>query len=117
MQRGRVGFEAGAATGQSALPAAREQIAQLQETIELHANQLAALLGKGPDRVNQSNVPAGQSLAAVAIRARSRPSWLGRRPDIWRSAGGFKPRSTASTTPRAVLSEREPERICRFPDA
>ncbi len=35
---------------ESAVPATREQIAQLEETIELSRNQLAALLGQGPDR-------------------------------------------------------------------
>jgi NodT family efflux transporter outer membrane factor (OMF) lipoprotein len=67
---------------ESALPAAREQIAQLQETIELTRNQLAALLGKGPDRGQSIRRPAANALAAVAIPSRVPSELLGRRPDI-----------------------------------
>ncbi|MDB6157060.1 MAG: efflux system, outer rane lipoprotein NodT family [Gammaproteobacteria bacterium] len=67
---------------ESALPAAREQIAQLQETIELTRNQLAALLGKGPDRGQSIQRPAASALAAVAIPSRVPSELLGRRPDI-----------------------------------
>jgi NodT family efflux transporter outer membrane factor (OMF) lipoprotein len=67
---------------ESALPAAREQIAQLQETIELTRNQLAALLGKGPDRGRAIWRPAANALAAVSIPSRVPSELLGRRPDI-----------------------------------
>jgi NodT family efflux transporter outer membrane factor (OMF) lipoprotein len=67
---------------ESALPAAREQIAQLQETIELTRNQLAALLGKGPDRGQSIWRPAANALGAVAIPSRVPTALLGRRPDI-----------------------------------
>ena len=67
---------------ESALPAAREQIAQLQETIELTRNQLAALLGKGPDRGQSIQRPAANALAAVAIPSKVPSELLGRRPDI-----------------------------------
>jgi NodT family efflux transporter outer membrane factor (OMF) lipoprotein len=67
---------------ESALPAAREQIAQLQEAIELTRNQLAALLGKGPDRGQSIQRPAANALAAVAIPSTVPSELLGRRPDI-----------------------------------
>jgi NodT family efflux transporter outer membrane factor (OMF) lipoprotein len=67
---------------ESALPAAREQIAQLQETIELTRNQLAALLGKGPDRGQSIQRPAASALAAAEVPSRVPSELLGRRPDI-----------------------------------
>jgi NodT family efflux transporter outer membrane factor (OMF) lipoprotein len=67
---------------ESALPAAREQIAQLRETIELTRNQLAALLGKGPDRGHSIQRPGANALAAVAIPSSVPSELLGRRPDI-----------------------------------
>ena len=67
---------------ESALPAAREQIAQQQETIDLTRNQLADLLGKGPDRGQSIQRPAANALAAVAIPSKVPSELLGRRPDI-----------------------------------
>jgi len=67
---------------QSALPAAREQITQWQEAIELTGNQLAALLGKGPDRGQAIQRPAASALATVSIPSRVPSELLGRRPDI-----------------------------------
>ncbi|HEY6482144.1 MAG TPA: efflux transporter outer membrane subunit [Steroidobacteraceae bacterium] len=67
---------------QSALPAAREQIAQWQERIELTRNQLAALLGKGPDRGQAISRPSADALTALALPSRLPAELLGRRPDI-----------------------------------
>ncbi len=67
---------------QSALPAAREQITQWQEAIELTRNQLAALLGQGPDRGQTIQRPAANALATVSIPSRVPSELLGRRPDI-----------------------------------
>jgi len=67
---------------ESALPAAREQLAQLRETIELTRNQLAALLGKGPDRGQSIQRPAATALAAAAVPSAVPSELLGRRPDI-----------------------------------
>jgi len=53
------------------LPAAREQIVQLDETIALTRNQLAALLGQGPDR--------GLAIARPAATAQCRPLPSGQR--------------------------------------
>ncbi len=67
---------------ESALPAAREQIAQLQETIDLTRNQLAALLGRGPDRGQSIQRPAADALMAVSIPSTVPSELLGHRPDI-----------------------------------
>jgi NodT family efflux transporter outer membrane factor (OMF) lipoprotein len=67
---------------ESALPAAREQIAQLQETIQLTHNELAALLGQGPDRGQAITRPAANGLTAVSLPSRIPSELLGRRPDI-----------------------------------
>ncbi len=67
---------------ESALPAAREQVAQLQEAIALSRNQLAALLGKGPDRGQAIVRPAASALQAVSLPSRLPAELLGRRPDI-----------------------------------
>lgn len=67
---------------QSALPAAREQITQLNETIKLTRNQLAALLGKGPDRGLQIARPAANALTDVSIPTTIPADLLGHRPDI-----------------------------------
>jgi NodT family efflux transporter outer membrane factor (OMF) lipoprotein len=67
---------------ESALPAAREQIAQLQEAIDLTRNQLAALLGKGPDRGLTIQRPAAAALVPAAIPSKVPSELLGHRPDI-----------------------------------
>lgn len=67
---------------ESALPAIREQIVQLRETMALTRNQLAALLGQGPDRGLEITRPAAHALAAVAIPSALPAELLGRRPDI-----------------------------------
>jgi NodT family efflux transporter outer membrane factor (OMF) lipoprotein len=67
---------------EAALPATREQIAQLQETIQLTRNQLAALLGQGPDRGLAIARPAATALAAVALPSTLPAELLGRRPDL-----------------------------------
>lgn len=67
---------------ESALPATREQIAQLQETIGLARNQLAALLGQGPDRGLAIARPTAHVFAAAAIPTNLPAELLGRRPDI-----------------------------------
>jgi NodT family efflux transporter outer membrane factor (OMF) lipoprotein len=67
---------------ESALPQSREEIAQLNETIELTRNQLAALLGQGPDRGLAIARPAADALADRALPARLPAELLGRRPDL-----------------------------------
>src|SRR5579864_3667892 len=67
---------------ESALPAAREQIAQLEETIELTRNSLAALTGQGPDRGRALQRPAASALTAISLPSILPSDLLGRRPDI-----------------------------------
>lgn len=67
---------------EEAVPAAREQIIQLQETIELTRHQLAALLGAGPDRGATIARPAATALADPALPSRLPAQLLGRRPDL-----------------------------------
>lgn len=66
----------------SALPATREQLAQLQESIALVRHQLAALLGQGPDRGLAIARPAASVLATVELPSSIPAQLLGRRPDI-----------------------------------
>jgi NodT family efflux transporter outer membrane factor (OMF) lipoprotein len=63
----------------SNLGAEREQ---LKEVIGLTRNQLAALLGKGPDRGQQIERPALPADAAVALPDALPLNLIGRRPDI-----------------------------------
>jgi NodT family efflux transporter outer membrane factor (OMF) lipoprotein len=67
---------------ESALPAAREEIAQWREVIDLTRNQLAALLGKGPDRGQTIQRPEANALTALSIPTKVPSELLGRRPDI-----------------------------------
>ena len=68
---------------ESAVPATREQIAQLEENIELSRNQLAALLGQGPDRGLAIARPSAVMLAnPVALPSVLPAELLGRRPDL-----------------------------------
>jgi NodT family efflux transporter outer membrane factor (OMF) lipoprotein len=67
---------------EAALPAMRERIAQLQEIIGLTRNQIAALLGQGPDRGLAITRPAANTLAAAEIPSTLPAALLGRRPDI-----------------------------------
>ena len=82
--RNNAGIESrlGLRQAEAALPATREQIAQLQETIELTRNQLAALLGQGPDRGLTIVRPANNASGPVALPSNVPAELLGRRPDL-----------------------------------
>jgi NodT family efflux transporter outer membrane factor (OMF) lipoprotein len=67
---------------EAAVPATREQVAQLEEAIGLARNQLAALLGKGPDRGLAITRPAVDSLGPAEIPSMLPAQLLGRRPDV-----------------------------------
>jgi NodT family efflux transporter outer membrane factor (OMF) lipoprotein len=67
---------------ESALPATREEIVRLQETIQLTRNQLAALLGQGPDRGLAIARPTATALTPVALPSIVPAELLGRRPDL-----------------------------------
>ena len=67
---------------EAALPATREQITQLQETIQLARNQLAALLGQGPDGGLAIARPVATALVPVTLPSTLPAELLGRRPDL-----------------------------------
>jgi NodT family efflux transporter outer membrane factor (OMF) lipoprotein len=66
---------------ETSIPAARARVAQAEEAIALAKNQLAALVGKGPDRglaIERPNL----RMAPVALPSNVPADLLGRRPDI-----------------------------------
>jgi NodT family efflux transporter outer membrane factor (OMF) lipoprotein len=67
---------------ESALPATREQIAAIDEQIALLRNQMAALLGAGPDRGLAITRPVASALTRVALPSTIPAELLGRRPDL-----------------------------------
>ena len=67
---------------ESALPATREQIAQWHEAIALARNQLAALLGQGPDRGLDIARPGAVAPASVSVPSLLPADLVGRRPDL-----------------------------------
>ena len=79
---------------ESALPATREQIAQLDETIALARNQIAALMGEGPDRGLAIARPTAVAHATIALPSRLPAELIGRRPDViaerWRIEAASK---------------------------
>lgn len=81
-------FEAGLDTNaelrqaEALVPASRVDLAQIDESIGLVRNQIAALLGKGPDRGSEIGVPHGTGTTAVALPATLPAELLGRRPDL-----------------------------------
>jgi len=67
---------------EAGLPEARERIAQLDETIDLTRNQIAALLGQGPDRGLAIERPRLQPAGVLVLPSRVPADLVGRRPDI-----------------------------------
>ena len=76
------------------VPVSQQQIAQIGETIALTRNQLAALLGRGPDRGLAIERPHAQRPAAAALPAAVPAELIGRRPDViaqrWRVEAAAK---------------------------
>jgi len=67
---------------EEALPATREEIIRLDESIALGRNQIAALLGQGPDRGLAITRPAAERMPAVELPTTIPAELLGRRPDL-----------------------------------
>lgn len=67
---------------QAALPASRANIAALKEVIELNQNQLASLLGKGPDRGRTITRPHMRASSTVALPTHLPAELIGHRPDV-----------------------------------
>ncbi|UAK24297.1 efflux transporter outer membrane subunit [Sphingomonas nostoxanthinifaciens] len=64
------------------VPSARADIAQIDENIAITRNQLAALIGAGPDRGLTIDPPALARLTTTALPASAGIDLVGRRPDI-----------------------------------
>lgn len=64
------------------IPAARARILQIEEAITLTRHQLAALLGKGPDRGMAIQPPRLQNLADTALPSALPADLVGRRADV-----------------------------------
>ncbi len=85
-------FEAGLDTNaelrqaEAALPSARVDLGQIDESIGLVRNQIAALLGKGPDRGRDIgrdiNTAEGKGSTVIVLPASLPAELIGRRPDI-----------------------------------
>jgi NodT family efflux transporter outer membrane factor (OMF) lipoprotein len=75
-------------------PAARAQMAALDEEINQARNRIAALLGAGPDRGMSIGRPASQQLKAFGLPPQLAAELLGRRPDLvaarWRAEAAAK---------------------------
>ena len=67
---------------QAALPAAREQIDALEESVSLRRHMLAALTGAGPDRALSLHDPTVPSMAQAALPTAVPAELLGHRPDL-----------------------------------
>ena len=67
---------------EAAVYAEREQVEQLNETIALARDQIAALMGLGPDRGLAIERPAAMTGADAVLPSRVPSQLLGRRPDI-----------------------------------
>ncbi len=74
---------------EAGVPAAREALAAIDESIALNRNALAALLGAGPDRGLAITPPPPAKLAAFGLPDRLAADLVGRRPEIvaarWRA--------------------------------
>jgi len=78
----------------AAVPAAQTEISAAQERASLLRNQLAALLGQGPDRGLKIARPRLQSKLILALPAKLPADLIGRRPEIvaerWRIEAASK---------------------------
>ena len=67
---------------EAAVPAARVDLVQIDESIGLVQNQIAALLGKGPDRGREIGLPHGTGTTVVSLPPTLPAELVGRRPDL-----------------------------------
>jgi NodT family efflux transporter outer membrane factor (OMF) lipoprotein len=75
-------------------PATQADVAALDEQIALTRNELAALMGKGPDRGLAISRPKTPPLAQFGLPSELRMDLIGRRPDVvaarWRAQAAVK---------------------------
>jgi NodT family efflux transporter outer membrane factor (OMF) lipoprotein len=67
---------------ETAIPATKELITRLEETIAINRNALAALLGQGPDRGLAITRPAAEAMRSLALPSNVPAELIGRRPDL-----------------------------------
>lgn len=67
---------------ESALPATREQIAEIDDQIALARNRIAALIGAGPDRGLAIERPGASALMGFGLPSTAPAELIGRRPDV-----------------------------------
>jgi len=67
---------------ESALPATREELARIDEQMALARNQIAALMGAGPDRGQAIQRPSDSALASATLPTTVPAELIGRRPDV-----------------------------------
>jgi len=95
---------------QAGAPATQADVAALDEQIALTRNQLAALVGKGPDRGLAISRPALPAVAAFGLPAELPAHLIGRRPDIvaarWRAQAASFSRSALGVWLRNDTCER-----------
>ena len=79
---------------QASAPATRANVAAIDEQIALTRDELAALMGDGPDRGLAIDRPATPHLAHFGLPANLKINLIGRRPDIvaarWRAQAAVK---------------------------
>jgi NodT family efflux transporter outer membrane factor (OMF) lipoprotein len=79
---------------EAGVPAARAQLAAIDEEIVHTKNRIAALLGEGPDRGLAIERPAAAQLKAFGMPQELQAQLLGRRPDLiaarWRAESAAK---------------------------
>jgi NodT family efflux transporter outer membrane factor (OMF) lipoprotein len=79
---------------EAGVPAARAQLAAVDEEIAHTKNRIAALMGAGPDRGIEITRPTGAHLRAFGMPQQLQAQLLGRRPDIvgarWRAEEAAK---------------------------
>lgn len=79
---------------QAGVPTAKAQLAAIDEDIALTRNQLAALLGEGPDRGLSIDRPKPGAIRAFGLPQTLAADLIGRRPDVvaarWRAEAAAK---------------------------
>ena len=79
---------------ETSIPAARARVAQVEEEIALARNQIAALLGAGPDRGLAIARPTAVAHATIGVPSKLPAELIGRRPDViaerWRIEAASK---------------------------